>query len=117
LSGPKKGRFPATDNAVFTFFQERRKTGLFVSYNLLCEEAIKNARSLNVPRSRFKGSKEWAIRFMHWMGLALRRRTMICQKKCCISNALDRSEGVIVWEDDVEDKDDSDGGRARIANK
>jgi hypothetical protein len=32
---------------------------------------------------------------------------MIC-KKCCISNALDRSEDVIVWEDDVEDKDDSD---------
>jgi hypothetical protein len=33
---------------------------------------------------------------------------MICQKKCCISNALDRSEDVIVREDDVEDKDDSD---------
>jgi hypothetical protein len=32
---------------------------------------------------------------------------MIC-KKCCISNALDGSEDVIVWEDDVEDKDDSD---------
>jgi hypothetical protein len=29
-------------------------------------------------------------------------------KKCCISNALDRSEDDIVWEDDVEDKDDSD---------
>jgi hypothetical protein len=32
----------------------------------------------------------------------------ICQKKCCISNALDVSEDAIVWEDDVEDKDDSD---------
>jgi hypothetical protein len=32
----------------------------------------------------------------------------ICQKKCCISNALDRSEDVIVWEDNVEDNDDSD---------
>jgi hypothetical protein len=29
-------------------------------------------------------------------------------KKCCISNAVDRSEDDIVWEDDVEDKDDSD---------
>jgi hypothetical protein len=29
----------------------------------------------------------------------------ICQKKCCISNALDRSKKVIVWEDDVEDND------------
>jgi hypothetical protein len=28
-------------------------------------------------------------------------------KKCCISNALDGSEDDIVWEDDVEDKDDS----------
>jgi hypothetical protein len=28
--------------------------------------------------------------------------------KYCISNALDRSEDDIVWEDDVEDKDDSD---------
>jgi hypothetical protein len=33
---------------------------------------------------------------------------MICQKKCSISNALDGPEDVIVWEDDVEDKDDSD---------
>jgi hypothetical protein len=29
-------------------------------------------------------------------------------KKCCKSNALDGSEDDIVWEDDVEDKDDSD---------
>jgi hypothetical protein len=28
-------------------------------------------------------------------------------KKCCISNALGRSEDDIVWKDDVEDKDDS----------
>jgi hypothetical protein len=27
---------------------------------------------------------------------------------CCISNALDRSKDVIVWEDVVEDKNDSD---------
>jgi hypothetical protein len=90
------------------FFQERRNTGVFVSYDLLREEAIKKARSLDIPQSCFKASKEWAIRFMRRMGLALQRRTTICQKKCCISNALDRSEDVIVWEDDVEDKDDSD---------
>ena len=29
-------------------------------------------------------------------------------KKCCISNALDRSEDDILWEDDGEAKDDSD---------
>ena len=29
-------------------------------------------------------------------------------KKCCISNALDGSEDDIRWEDDGEDKDDSD---------
>jgi len=29
-------------------------------------------------------------------------------KKCCISNALDRSEDDSLWEDDGEDKDDSD---------
>jgi len=29
-------------------------------------------------------------------------------KKCCISNALDKSEDDIVWEDAVEDKDDGD---------
>jgi hypothetical protein len=28
--------------------------------------------------------------------------------KCCISNALDGSEDDILWEDDGEDKDDSD---------
>jgi hypothetical protein len=55
--GPKKGRFPESDDAVFAFFQERRKIGLFVSYDLFREEAIKKARSLNIPRSRFKASK------------------------------------------------------------
>ena len=29
-------------------------------------------------------------------------------KKCCISDALDRSENDILLEDDCEDKDDSD---------
>jgi hypothetical protein len=80
FTGPKKRRFPEIDDAVFTFFKDRRKTGLFVTYDLLCEEAIKKARSLNIPRSRFKASKGWAIRFMHRMGLALRRMMTICQK-------------------------------------
>jgi hypothetical protein len=53
------------NDAVFTFFQERRKTGMFVSYDLLREEVIKKARSLNIPRSCLKASKGWAIRFMH----------------------------------------------------
>jgi hypothetical protein len=80
-----------------------------VSYDLLCEEEIKKARSLNIPHSHFKASsKGWAIRFMCRIGLVLQRRMTICQKKCCISNALDGSEDEIVWEDDVEDKDDSD---------
>ena len=57
FTGPKKGRFPEIDYEVFTFFQERCKTGLFVSYDLLREEAIKKARSLNIPRSHFKTSK------------------------------------------------------------
>ena len=29
-------------------------------------------------------------------------------KKCCISNALEESEDDILWEDDGEDKEDSD---------
>jgi len=77
-TGPKKGWFPETEDAVFTFFHERRKTGLFVSYDLLREEAIKKDRSLNIPRSRFKVSKGWAIRFTCQMGLVLRHRMTIC---------------------------------------
>ena len=33
---------------------------------------------------------------------------VISFKKCRVSNALDRSEDDILWEDDGEDKDDSD---------
>ena len=33
---------------------------------------------------------------------------VISFKKCCISHALDGSEDDILWEDDGEDKDDSD---------
>jgi len=50
------------------------------SYDLLRKDAIKKARSLNIPRSRFKASKGWAIRFMLRMGLVLWHRTTICQK-------------------------------------
>jgi len=57
FNGPKKGRFPEIDDAVFKFFRERRKTGLFVSYILLRKETIKKARSLKSPRSRFKANK------------------------------------------------------------
>jgi hypothetical protein len=114
FTGPKKGRFPEIDDAVFMFFEERRKTGLFVSYDLLREEAIKKARSLNIPRSRFKASKGWAIRFMRRMGLALRRRTTICQKlpkdfeQKLLNYQQLSSEDDIIWENDVEDKDGSD---------
>jgi hypothetical protein len=80
FTGPKKERFPQIDDAVFMIFPERCKTGLFVSYDLLREEAIKKATSLNIPQSRFKASKGWAIRFKHQMGLALPCRTTICQK-------------------------------------
>ena len=38
FTGPKKGRFPQIDDAVFKFFRERRKTVLFVSYGLLRKE-------------------------------------------------------------------------------
>jgi hypothetical protein len=79
-----------------------------VSYDLLREEAIKKARSLNIPQSCFKASKGWAIGFMYQMGLALQHRTTICQKKCCRSNALDGSKDLRVSENDVENKDDDD---------
>ena len=46
---PKIGRFPEIYDAVFKFFRERRKTGLFMSYDLLHKEAIKQARFLNIP--------------------------------------------------------------------
>jgi len=49
FTGPKKGQFPKIDDAVFTLFHERRKTGLFVSHDLLRREAIKKVRSLNIP--------------------------------------------------------------------
>jgi hypothetical protein len=57
----------------------RKVAGLFVSYDLLREKAMK-ARSLNIPQSCFKASKGWAIRFMRRMGMALQHRTTICQK-------------------------------------
>ena len=44
FTGSKKGRSPEIDDALFTFFHERRKTGLFVSYDLLREEAIKKGQ-------------------------------------------------------------------------
>jgi hypothetical protein len=77
---PSKDNFLKLMMQSSRFFQERRKTGLFVSYDLLREEAIKKARSLNIPCSHFKASKWWAIRFMRRIGLGLQRRMTILQK-------------------------------------
>jgi len=46
FTGPKKekGRFPETDDAVFKFVRERRKTGLFESYDVLRKEATKKSQ-------------------------------------------------------------------------
>jgi hypothetical protein len=77
---PRKDDFLKLMMQSLHFFQERRKTGLFVSYDLLREEAIKKARSLNILWSSFKVGKGWEIRFMRWMGLSLWRRTTLCQK-------------------------------------
>jgi hypothetical protein len=49
VTEPKKGRFSEIDDAVYTFFEDRHKTGLFVSNDLLHEAMIKKARSLKVP--------------------------------------------------------------------
>ena len=43
FTGPKKGRFPQIYDAVFKFFRERRKTGLFVSYDLLRKEIFEHS--------------------------------------------------------------------------
>ena len=49
---------------------------------------------------------------MQWVSAALKAvpESIIVRsfKKCCISNVLDGSEDDILWEDDDEDKDDSD---------
>jgi hypothetical protein len=58
FTGPKKGRFPEIEDAVFTFFQEICKTGLSVSYDLLCKEAIKEAISLNILEVVLKPAKD-----------------------------------------------------------
>jgi hypothetical protein len=70
---PRKDDFLKLMMQSSRYFQER----LFVSYDILHEEAIKKARSLNIPGSRFKASKGWAIRFMRRTGLAFRRRMTI----------------------------------------
>jgi hypothetical protein len=54
---PRKDDFLKLMMQSSRFFKERRKTGLFVSYDLLHEEEIKKARSLNIPQSFFKASK------------------------------------------------------------
>jgi hypothetical protein len=54
---PRKDDFLKLMMQSSRFFQERRNTGLFVNYDLLHEEAIKKARSLNIPQSHFKASK------------------------------------------------------------
>ena len=51
-----------------------------MSYDLLRKETIKKARSLSIPRSCFKVSKGWAIKFMREMGLVLWQSMTICQK-------------------------------------
>jgi hypothetical protein len=55
---PRKDDFMKLIMLYSHFFQEIRKTGLFVSYDLLCEEAIKKARSLTFLEVVLKSVKD-----------------------------------------------------------
>jgi hypothetical protein len=48
---PRKDDFLKLMMQSLHFIFERRRTGLFVNYDLLCEEVIKKPRSLNIHQS------------------------------------------------------------------
>ena len=79
--------------------EERRQKSKRLSYTARLTETgkIKRAAPSEVAR--------WVL--AAW--IAIPESTIVRSfKMCCISNALNGSKDDIVWEDDVDDKDDSD---------
>jgi hypothetical protein len=72
----------------------------------------KLVRSSNLHLSSNRPLRTAPLEVARWVSAAWKAipESIIVQsfKKCCISNALDGSKDDILWEDDGEDKDDSD---------
>lgn len=78
--GPKNGVFPEIEKELTAFVQCQRAAHLAVNIELLQAKAREIAREKGIPRSDFKGSKNWVSRYMRRAGFPLRRRTSISQK-------------------------------------
>lgn len=78
FTGPKRGRYPAVDDAVARFVVERRASALPVTRQILQLKALEEAKNQGI--GNFKASFGWCRRFMIRNGFSLRRRTTICQK-------------------------------------
>ena len=78
--GPKEGKHPELEQAVFDWFEARRQSGYNVSRLAIRFRALRLAKSGKFPAESFTASQGWCTRFMKRNQLSLRQRTKIAQK-------------------------------------
>jgi hypothetical protein len=77
---PKHGNFNTVDEKVLEFVLEKRKNGLPITRETIRMKALEIATFLKIPQQDFKASNCWAVRFLHYKGLAPHQRTTLMQK-------------------------------------
>ncbi|KAH8028036.1 hypothetical protein HPB51_012622 [Rhipicephalus microplus] len=78
--GAKTGRYPNVEKQLVRHMRELRQDGCAVSLDIVQTEARRIARAQGIKAKEFKASSGWTTRFMWRHGLALRRRTTLCQR-------------------------------------
>ena len=78
--GPKEGKHPELEQAVFDWFEAQSQSGYNVSRLAIRFRALRLAKSGKFPAESFTASQGWCTRFMKRNQLSLRQRTKIAQK-------------------------------------
>lgn len=78
--GAKTGKYPNVEEQLVRHIRELRQDGCAVSLDIVQTEARRIARAQGIEAKEFKASSGWTTRFMRRHGLALRRRTTLCQR-------------------------------------
>jgi hypothetical protein len=76
----KKCTYPKVEETLFWYVTGIRRLGYSISTEVIQIEAIKIARSRNIPVQEFKGSYSWSHCFILRHGHLIMRRTTISQK-------------------------------------
>ncbi|KAH8022203.1 hypothetical protein HPB51_023053 [Rhipicephalus microplus] len=85
--GAKTGGYRNVKEQLVRYIRELRQDGCAVSLDIVQTEVHRIAQAQRIEAKALKASSGWTTRFMRRHGLALRRRTTLCQRLAAVYEA------------------------------